>query len=94
MFKIFTVFSLIALLAEGSSAPQSSPWGLIVALMLMTGIMVLVGLWLRRRYRIVRRAVHDKFRKANTDQSVIKPEIWDKITSGEMARKLLGEEKP
>ena len=94
MFKIFTVFSLIALLAEGGSAPQSSPWGLIITLILICAIIVLIGFWLRRRFRVVRRAVHDKFRKTSNAQSVIKPDIWDKITSGEMAKKLIGEEKP
>lgn len=91
MFKIFAVFSLLTLLAEGGSQ-QSSPWPVLIAMAVICSVLIVAFFWLRGRYRIVRRAVSGRFSKRGAPTPVIGKQAWKKIESGEMARKLIGKE--
>ena len=92
MFKIFTVLSLVTLLAEGGSTSESSLLGPLIAFLVVVIALLVVAFWLRSRYRVVRKRANEKFRKPGLAEPVIKPEVWQKITSGELARKMIGKE--
>ena len=94
MFKIFTVFSLIALLAEGGSTQPSSPWPVLIAFVIVFALLTVAFFWFRRRYRIVRKAVSSRFSRRRITRPALTDETWKKIVSGEIAKKLIRKEDP
>lgn len=89
MFKIFTVFSLLALLAEGGSSQSSSPWPVLIAFAILSALLTGFFFWFRRRYRIVKKVVSSRFGRRDNTLPALTDEAWKKIVSGEMARKLI-----
>lgn len=94
MFKIFTVFSLLTLLAEGGSSQPSSPWPVLIAFVILLALLTVAFFWFRRRYRIVRKAVSSRFSRYRTTAPALTDEAWKKIVSGEMAKSLIRKEDP
>ena len=92
MFKIFTVFSLLALLAEGGGSQSSSPWPVLIAFAIVFALLTGGLFWLRRRYRSLRKVVSLRFGKRENTFPALSDEVWKKIVSGEMARKLIRKE--
>jgi hypothetical protein len=93
MFKAFTAISLLALLGGGESAAPASPWPAIFTTLMLIAAILTSLVWLRNRFRILRRSVSEMFTQKRHFDPVISDEAWKRITSGEMAKRLTKKEK-
>ena len=92
MFKIFTVFSLLALLAEGGGSQPSSPWPVLIAFVIVYALLAVTFFWFRRRYHIVRKAVSSRFSRRRSTRPALTDEAWKRIVSGEMSKNMIRKE--